>query len=98
MMGAAVSYLITMFILNFAYWLFIKIKFNLQPFAKAHLYILLIFTVCLLIGLYLPPLKNLFADMVYRSGIIGVIYVFFAYVLKISEDINIIFDRILKKV
>lgn len=98
MMGAALSYLITMFVLNFAYWLFIKIKFNLQPFAKAHLYILLIFTVCLLIGLYLPPLKNVFADMVYRSGIIGVVYVFFAYILKISEDINIIFDRILKKI
>lgn len=98
MMGAALSYLITMFVLNFAYWLFIKIKFNLQPFAKAHLYILVIFTVCLLIGLYLPPLKNVFADMVYRSGIIGVVYVFFAYVLKISEDINVIFDRILKRV
>ncbi|SEO88532.1 Membrane protein involved in the export of O-antigen and teichoic acid [Mucilaginibacter gossypiicola] len=97
MMGAALSYLITMFALNFAYWLFIKIKFNLQPFAKAHLYILMIFTVCLLIGLYLPPLKNVYLDMVYRSGIIGVVYVFFAYVLKISEDINLVFDRILKK-
>jgi O-antigen/teichoic acid export membrane protein len=98
MMGAALSYLITMFVLNFAYWLFIKIKFKLQPFAKAHLYILLIFTVCLLIGLYLPPLKNVFLDMVYRSVIIGVVYVFFAYALKISEDINLIFDRILKKI
>jgi hypothetical protein len=58
----------------------------------------MIFTVCLLIGLYLPPLKNVFVDMVYRSGIIGVIYVFLAYTLKISEDINIVFDRILKKV
>jgi O-antigen/teichoic acid export membrane protein len=97
-MGAALSYLITMFALNFAYWLFVKVKFNLQPFAKAHLYILMIFTVCLLIGLYLPPLKNVFVDMVYRSGIIGVIYVFLAYTLKISEDINIVFDRILKKI
>jgi len=98
MMGAAVSYLVTMFALNFAYWLFIKIKFNLQPFAKAHLYILMIFTVCLLIGLYLPQLKNVIVDMIYRSAIVGVLYVFFAYVLKISEDINIIFDRVLKKV
>jgi len=98
MMGAALSYLITMFVLNFAYWLFVKIKFNLQPLAMAHVYILLIFTVCLLIGLYLPSLKNVFADMIYRSVIVGVVYVFLAYILKISEDINIIFDRILKKV
>lgn len=98
MMGAALSYLITMFVLNFAYWLFVKIKFNLQPLTMAHVYILLIFTVCLLIGLYLPSLKNLFADMIYRSVIVGVVYVFLAYILKISEDINIVFDRILKKV
>ncbi|MET3503792.1 O-antigen/teichoic acid export membrane protein [Mucilaginibacter rubeus] len=98
MMGAALSYLITMFVLNFAYWLFVKIKFNLQPIAMAHVYILLIFTVCLLIGLYLPSLKNLFADMIYRSVIVGMVYVFLAYILKISEDINIVFDRILKKV
>lgn len=98
MMGAALSYLITMFVLNFAYWLFVKIKFNLQPLAMAHVYILLIFTVCLLIGLYLPSLKNVFADMIYRSVIVGVVYVFLAYILKISEDINIVFDRILKKV
>jgi len=98
MMGAALSYLITMFVLNFAYWLFVKIKFNLQPLTMAHVYILLIFTVCLLIGLYLPSLKNVFADMIYRSVIVGVVYVFLAYILKISEDINIVFDRILKKV
>ncbi|SDI60474.1 polysaccharide biosynthesis C-terminal domain-containing protein [Mucilaginibacter sp. P19] len=98
MMGAALSYLITMFVLNFAYWLFVKIKFNLQPLAMAHVYILLIFTVCLLIGLYLPSLKNVFADMIYRSVIVGVVYMFLAYILKISEDINIVFDRILKKV
>jgi len=98
MMGAALSYLITMFVLNFAYWLFVKIKFNLQPLVMAHVYILLIFTVCLLIGLYLPSLKNVFADMIYRSVIVGVVYVFLAYILKISEDINIVFDRILKKV
>jgi hypothetical protein len=35
--------------------------------------------------------------MVYRSVIVGVVYTCLAYFLKISEDINIIFDRILKK-
>jgi hypothetical protein len=53
--------------------------------------------VCLLIGLYLPVLKNQYADMVYRSVVIGVIYSFLAYFFKISEDINIIFDRIIPR-
>ncbi|MEO3405232.1 polysaccharide biosynthesis C-terminal domain-containing protein [Mucilaginibacter sp. CAU 1740] len=97
MMGAALAYLITMFVLNFVYWLFIKIKFDLQPFGKKHFYILLMFGGCLLIGLYLPHIANVYLDMIYRSLIIGVVYAFFTYILKISEDINLIFDRILKR-
>lgn len=96
MMGAAISYLITMFAINFAYWLFNTLKFGLQPFGKMHLYILGIFTVCLFIGLYLPALKNVYADMVYRSIIIGVVYTGLAYFLKISEDINNIFNKVFK--
>jgi len=96
MMGAAVSYFITMLTLNFAYWLFIKLKFGLQPFGKAHLYIIIIFAICLLIGLYLPALKNLYADMIYRSLIVGILYILSAYYLKISEDINQVFDKLIK--
>jgi len=96
MMGAAVSYFITMLTLNFAYWLFIKLKFGLQPFGKAHLYIIIIFAICLLIGLYLPALKNLYADMIYRSIIVGILYTLSAYYLKISEDINQVFDKLIK--
>jgi len=97
MMGAGISYLFTMFALNLAYTLFVKIKFGLQPFGKAHIWILLIGVACLLIGLYLPVLKNVYVDMVYRSMIIGIIYTALAYFLKISEDINSVFDRLLKK-
>jgi O-antigen/teichoic acid export membrane protein len=105
MMGAAISYFITIFTLNFAYWLFVKVKFGLQPFGKAHLYISGIFIVCLLIGFYLPVLDNahmnttyrICLDMAYRSIIIGIAYIGLAYFLKISDDINIIFDKILKR-
>lgn len=97
MMGAAISYFTTIFLLNFAYWLFLKVKFKLQPFGKSHACIFAIFLVCLLIGLYLPALKNVYLDMAYRSVIIGIIYVFFTYFFAVSEDINIIFDKLLKR-
>jgi O-antigen/teichoic acid export membrane protein len=97
MMGAAVAYSLTIFLLNLAYTLFVKLKFGLQPFGREHLWILLMSTICLLVGLYLPAVKNIFVDMVYRSIIIGIIYTAMAYFLKISADINAIFDRILKK-
>jgi O-antigen/teichoic acid export membrane protein len=97
MMGAAVAYLATMFVLNFAYWLFLKIKFNLQPFGKAHAYILGIFAICLPVGLFLPRLTNIYLDMAYRSCTMGAIYVFLAYFFAVSDDINIIFEKVFKR-
>lgn len=96
MVGAAISYTLTMFILNFIYWLFVKVKFGLQPFGKAHLLVILISIIALLIGLYLPLVHNIWVDMLLRSAIVGVVYIALAYLLKISDDINQLFDGVLK--
>ncbi|MDB5029908.1 polysaccharide biosynthesis C-terminal domain-containing protein [Mucilaginibacter sp.] len=96
MMGAAVAYFLTMFILNFLYWIYVKVKFGLQPFGRAHVLILLVGLVSLLIGLYLPLVHNIYIDMVLRSGIVAATYVSLSYFLKISDDINILFDKVLK--
>jgi O-antigen/teichoic acid export membrane protein len=96
MMGAGVAYFLAMFMLNFAYWLYIKVKFKLQPFGKTHLLILIISAVTLLTGLYLPLNHNIYIDMVLRSAIVTIIYVSLAYVLKISLDINSLIDKIVK--
>ena len=98
MMGAAVSYFLTMLVINFAYWLFVKVKFGLQPFGKAHIHILFLSLMCLLIGLYLPLISNIYLDAIYRSIIIFIIYALFTYKLKISEDVNQVFDKILLKI
>lgn len=96
MIGAAISYTLTMLILNFIYWLFVKVKFGLQPFGKAHLLVLLVSGVSLLIGLYLPLVHNIWFDMVLRSIVVAIAYVGLSYVLKISADINELFNGFLK--
>jgi O-antigen/teichoic acid export membrane protein len=96
MVGAAISYTLTMFILNFIYWLFVKIKFGLQPFGKAHLLVLLVSAAALVVGLYLPLVHNIWLDVILRSGIVAVVYVSLSYLLKISADINELFDSVLK--
>lgn len=97
MMGAAVSYFLTMLLLNFAYWLFVKIKFGLQPFGKAHLLIVGISLAAFLVGIYLPLMANIYLDTIYRSIIVSLIYCLLAYKLKISEDINETFNKIFSK-
>lgn len=98
MMGAAVSYFLTMLLLNFIYWLFVKIKFGLQPFGKAHIFIIVISFICFFIGLYLPLTANIYLNTIYRSGIVVIIYCFLSYKLKISEDINAVLDKLLLRI
>lgn len=98
MMGAAVAYFMTMFVLNFLYWIYVKIKFGLQPFGRTHLLIIIISVVALITGLYLPLGHNVYIDMLLRSAIVGAIYISLAYVLKISDDANQLIDGILKRV
>lgn len=50
--GTAISYALIMFILNFTYWLFVKVKFGLQPFGRAYLLVLLVSTITLPVSLY----------------------------------------------
>ncbi|MBV8389475.1 MAG: lipopolysaccharide biosynthesis protein [Mucilaginibacter sp.] len=98
MVGAAISYTVTTFIINFAYWLFIKLKFNMQPFDKMHIYILGISAIALIIGLKLPAISNYYFDLLYRSTIVLLVYCSLAYLLKISEDINEVFDNLFSKI
>jgi len=92
-LGAAIAYLITMLFLNIIYWSFIKIRFNIHPFGKAHLFIAGISLVCLALGLYLPLLENIYFDLIYRSAIVALLYSVLVYVFKVSEDINSIVDK-----
>jgi O-antigen/teichoic acid export membrane protein len=97
MAGAAYAYLITIFALNFAYWLFIKVKFGLQPFNKSYLWVVLISGISLLFGIYLPVIDNFFADVAYRSVIVGALYLTLTYVMNISVDINELIDKALMR-
>ena len=97
MAGAAVAYLVTMFLLNFSYWLFIKIKFKLQPFDRSFLVVFAIALISLVAGFYFPKLPNFIIDLICRSLIVGIIYTFLAYRFKISVDINQVFDKLLFK-
>jgi O-antigen/teichoic acid export membrane protein len=97
LIGAACSYVLTMLFLNTGYWLYLKLKFNLQPFNLKHVLILLISSGVLLVGLSLPELDNYYLDVVYRSLLITVLYAGLSYFFNISEDINDLVNKVLKR-
>jgi O-antigen/teichoic acid export membrane protein len=98
MLGAAISYTSTMFLLNFTYWLYLFIKYKLQPFNLQFLKLMSISALVLVIGILLPTLNSFFLDVPYRSFTMLILYTVLIYSLKISEDINQFIKQVLAKV
>jgi O-antigen/teichoic acid export membrane protein len=98
MLGAAISYTSTMFLLNFTYWLYLFIKYDLQPFNVQFIKLAAISALVLVIGIMLPKIDSFFLDVPYRSITMLILYAVLIYSFKISEDINQFIKQILSKV
>lgn len=96
--GAALSYLLTMLLINFSSWLYLKLKFNLQPFNLKIVLIIIISMVSLIVGYFMPKVSYFILDVLVRSSAIGLIFGVLSYLFKISTDINELIDKyILRK-
>ncbi len=97
MLGAAVAYSGTMFALNFTYWLYLALKYKLQPFNFKFLILIFIALISLAIGLLLPFFFNFYVDVFLRSAFVTIIYLSLCYGFKISADINEFMHQIVNK-
>ncbi len=95
--GAALSYSVTTLALNFTYWLYLLLKYGLQPFSFAFIKLIIIAVAVLLIGIYLPVSNNFFLDVLFRSSLMAAIYLCAVYFLHISTDINEAINQVLNK-
>ena len=99
--GAGISYFLITAIQTVARYLFLKNKFQLDPFSNVHLRLmlvgLLVFTVFWILPFPFSPMVNI----IFRSLLTSVIYVIIIYVLNISPDVKQLisstFERVLKK-
>jgi O-antigen/teichoic acid export membrane protein len=98
MLGAAIAYTLTMFTLNFTYWLYLLLKYKLQPFNYQFLKLICIALIALAFGLLVPYLFNFYIDVAARSIMVATLYLGFIYVFKISPDINQFMQQIVNKV
>ena len=96
-MGAAVAYCITMTLLNLMYWLFLKVKFGLQPFGEKHLLLLFISAVTFCAGWFMPAFANVWINTVIRSVVVGILYLGMAYAFNVSKDITQVIDKVVKR-
>jgi len=86
--GAALAYLITITLLNAITWLYIKVRFKMQPFHYKHLLGIGVAIICFVIGKYFWRMPNIYLDLILRSGVTTIIYIVMSYYLHISDDLN----------
>ena len=98
MEGAALASLISLFIFNLVKFIFIYIKFNLQPFSKKTLLVLAIGSFSFVVGYFFPQLENNILDLLIRSILVTIIFGLLIIFTKASTDINNFLSEVLKKI
>ena len=94
--GAAYGTALALLFFNAVKFLFLWIKLKMQPFSTDTVKILSIACVTLGVNHILPTLVNTVFDILFRSGIITIIFVSLVLVLKVSPEGNKLFVSLLK--
>lgn len=84
--GAAAATALSIFIYNFVKFIFVWIKFGMQPFQMNAVWVILIAGVCLLIAEQIPYMINFFVDVTVRSLIILLLFITPVYLFRLSDD------------
>ncbi len=91
--GAAVAIALSFFVNNLMRFLFLKLKFGMQPFTY-HFLIVLFLTLSAFFIITLIPQMNVYKDILIRSALFIFFYVAGLYFFPISADV----DRLLKEI
>jgi O-antigen/teichoic acid export membrane protein len=95
--GAAIASFLAMLIFNISKFLFVWIKFKIQPFSINTLKFLAIVGVVLFGNRLLPPLENVFFDILVRSIAITILFAILTLGLKVSVEVNGLFKKLITK-
>ena len=95
--GVAFASLIAMILFNISKLLFIYQKFNILPFDKSYLKLILVFLIVLLTAYYLPIMENNLFNLIYKTGLCLTLNLFLIYKLKLVFSYTFWIEKIILK-
>lgn len=95
--GAAFATALSIIIFNLIRYIYLYRKLHIQPFGKSTFFALIILGLGFIINAFLPHHSSIYLDTFLRSLLIGVIVVFPAYYLKLSQDLNNGLDSLISR-
>jgi len=93
--GAAYSAVASMIISSLMRYVFLYMKFKLNPFSLKHIKILLISIFSFGIVFYIPEINNLYIDITVKIGVLSIIFMPAIFFSKVSDDINMLIYKVL---
>lgn len=95
--GGAIATTLSIFIFNLSRFIYVFIKLKMQPFSLNTLIVYIISVIILFLNFNFSGLENIYLDIIVRSFLILSIYSFLVVNLKLSKEINDIWDNLLSK-
>ena len=96
--GAAIASFLAMLTFNLSKFLFVWMKFKIQPFSFGTFKLLIIVAFVLLVNQMLPKLDHVLLDMLVRSFIIAVVLLGATIGFKVSVEVNQVLANFLKRI
>ncbi len=94
--GAAISSAAALAFLNFMRFLFLYVKFDLQPYNFRFISVILIGSIAYFLAFSIPAQFHFIVDLLVRSTIFTILFLLPIYFFKISTDLNKAADKFLK--
>ncbi len=95
--GAAISSAAALGLLNLLRYLFLYLKYDLQPYNLRFVSVLLIGSVAYFSASALPVWFNFVVDLMVRSSLFSLLFLLPVYFLRVSKDLNKAADNFLKQ-
>ena len=95
--GAAIASFLSMLSFNLIKYIFVWVKFRIQPFTQSTLKFILIAGFVMLVNYQLPAFESVYWDLLIRSLVISVLLIGLTYFLTISAEMNGLIKRSLNK-
>jgi O-antigen/teichoic acid export membrane protein len=96
--GAAIAAAISVLLFNTVRFFFLLFAMKIQPFSVGTLKALLVFAIVFIVNYFLPHIQNHFIlDSCYRSIVIGAIFIASVLTLKVSEDIDMLVQNVIRR-
>ena len=86
--GAAIASFLAMLTFNLSKFLFVWVKFKIQPFSMGSIKLLAIIGLVLWVNQWIPTLELTLLDILIRSTVISVLLFGLTIGLKVSEEVN----------